>query len=77
MVITGDRGAGKTTLCHQLITQFTRRGIMASGIYCPGVFEGGEKTKIMAVDLSTMEEYVFAVAAPKQQVLQPGQRRFV
>lgn len=75
MVITGERGAGKTTLCHQLITQFIRRGIMASGIYCPAVFEGGEKTKIMAVDLATQDEYIFATAAPKNQPLLPGQRR--
>lgn len=45
VLLTGDRGAGKSTLCELLAGEARRRGITTGGAACPAVF-GPDGTKI-------------------------------
>lgn len=57
LLLTGDRGAGKSTLCELLAGEAEGRGIPAGGIACPAVF-GPDGTKIgcRVRDLAAGEE---------------------
>jgi nucleoside-triphosphatase THEP1 len=54
-VVTGWRGVGKTTLCHNAVKMFRWSGLKVSGILSPGRFENRTKNGIFAVDLETNE----------------------
>jgi nucleoside-triphosphatase THEP1 len=57
LLLTGDRGAGKSTLCELLAGEAERRGVPIGGIACPAVF-GPDGTKIgcRVRDLASGEE---------------------
>lgn len=57
LLLTGERGAGKSTLCELLAGEARRRGIPAGGVACPAVF-GPDGTKIgcRVRDLASGEE---------------------
>jgi nucleoside-triphosphatase len=63
-VITGERGAGKTTTCQSIITQVRAAGQTAAGLLTPGRFLDGQKTGIHVVDLSSGEQRLLASALP-------------
>jgi nucleoside-triphosphatase THEP1 len=65
LILTGTRGAGKTTLIGQLILAFRQRGVALTGLSSPAVFEEDQKTGIAAVDLATDETRHLAVYAPQ------------
>ena len=65
LIITGERKAGKTTLCRALVRRIRARSIPISGITSPAVFVDGQKTGIDAVDLSSKERRSLAVYDPE------------
>ena len=55
MIITGETGSGKTTLLKTVIERLKRSGIPVGGILAPAIFENGNKTGYMAVNVATLE----------------------
>jgi nucleoside-triphosphatase THEP1 len=55
-IITGTRGAGKTTLCRRLVNAARQAGWQVSGLLSPALFEEGIKTGILVEDLRTGEQ---------------------
>jgi nucleoside-triphosphatase len=55
LIVTGPRGAGKTTFCARVVEQVRDAPIVVAGILSPAVFERGEKIGIDAIDLRTGE----------------------
>ena len=53
LILTGSRGAGKTTLCNRLIDEARVRGWQVAGVLSPAQFDRGEKTGIQAQDVRT------------------------
>ncbi len=51
VVITGESGAGKTTLCEHLAAECQRRGVEVAGILTPPRFIKGEKVGLDVLDL--------------------------
>ena len=54
-IVTGRRGSGKTALCGRLADLARAPGWDVAGILSPGVFDGGEKVAIEALDLRSGE----------------------
>ncbi len=52
-IITGPRGAGKTTFCRHFIDLARQAGRQVDGMVCPAVFENGHKVAIEAEALAT------------------------
>ncbi|MBN2149609.1 MAG: hypothetical protein JW726_19635 [Anaerolineales bacterium] len=50
-MLTGARGAGKTTFCRALAAHARAQGWQAAGLLSPGVFEGSRKIAILAEDV--------------------------
>jgi nucleoside-triphosphatase len=50
-LLTGERGAGKTSLCRALASQVRDHGWNAAGVTSPAVFENGVKTGILVEDV--------------------------
>jgi nucleoside-triphosphatase len=55
IIVTGDRGAGKTTFCTRLIELARSAGKSIGGVVSPAVFGQGEKIGIDVIDLHTNE----------------------
>src|SRR5512139_1396537 len=55
IIVTGDRGAGKTTFCVRLVELARSSGRSIGGVLSPAVFEQGEKIGIDTIDLRTNE----------------------
>jgi nucleoside-triphosphatase len=55
IIVTGDRGAGKTTFCARLIELARSSGRSIGGVLSPALFEQGEKIGIDTIDLRTDE----------------------
>jgi nucleoside-triphosphatase THEP1 len=54
-VLTGPRGAGKTTFCRDLIAQVYETSALVGGFICPAVFEGDKKVGIDMINVGTGE----------------------
>lgn len=50
-IISGPRGAGKTSLCARLVELARQAGWETAGLLSPAVFSGGVKTGIAVTDL--------------------------
>ena len=61
-MLTGGRGAGKTTFCRSLAAHAHLRGWSIAGLLSPAVFEGAVKTGILAEDVYTGETRPLAVS---------------
>lgn len=59
-LVTGSRGAGKTTLCRLLVQAARDAGWNAAGILSHPVFEGNLRTAILAEDLRTGDRQTLA-----------------
>jgi nucleoside-triphosphatase len=59
-MVTGERGAGKTSLCRSLASQARNKGWDAAGVISPGVFENGVKTGIQVEDIRRGESHPLA-----------------
>lgn len=64
-LLTGARGAGKTTFCLSLAAQARTQGWDVAGLLSPAVFEGGLKTGILAEDARTGETHPLACSSPR------------
>jgi nucleoside-triphosphatase THEP1 len=53
LILTGERGSGKTVLCSRLVEAARKSGWQVSGLVTPAVFEGGQKTAIDVMDLAS------------------------
>ncbi len=62
-VLTGERGAGKTTHCRALVEQARAAGWDVAGLLSLAIFKGGVKTGILTQDLRTGEARPLAVLA--------------
>jgi nucleoside-triphosphatase THEP1 len=62
-VLTGERGAGKTTHCRALVEQARASGWDVAGLLSPAIFENEVKTGILTQDLRTGESRPLAVLA--------------
>jgi nucleoside-triphosphatase THEP1 len=60
ILITGEPGSGKTSLCHELVTIAQKKGLELGGLISPPVFEGDEKTGINVLHLKTLSKYKLA-----------------
>ena len=54
-LVTGPRGAGKTSWCAALVADARAAEKAVGGILCPAIFENGVKTGISLEDLQTGE----------------------
>lgn len=61
VLLTGERGCGKTAWCLELIDQARHAGIHAVGLVSPGVFQNGIKTGIDLLDISSGERRRLAI----------------
>lgn len=76
-LLTGARGAGKTTFCRSLAAHAHIRGWDAAGLLSPAVFEGGIKTGILVEAVRTCEIHPLASSKPHSSFdLQLGQWYF-
>jgi nucleoside-triphosphatase THEP1 len=55
ILLTGERGCGKTAWCLELIRQARLAGLHPAGLVSPAVFQDGVKTGIDLVDVSNGE----------------------
>jgi len=62
-LVTGERGAGKTTFCRVLVetARSARPGTLAAGILSQKVLVGGEEAAIEAVDVASGQRRRLAV----------------
>jgi nucleoside-triphosphatase len=61
VVVTGARGAGKTSLCRRLVGLARERGWSIAGVLSYARFEGVQKVGIEAENLATGERRLLAV----------------
>lgn len=66
-IITGEIGAGKTTLCAHLLRAFDTLGWQITGVRSPAIMEAGQKTGIAVENLATHENHKLAVHETKPQ----------
>jgi hypothetical protein len=59
-LVTGERGAGKTTWLAKLADAARQAGYQVKGLLSPGTFENGVKVAINLVDLATQETRVMS-----------------
>jgi nucleoside-triphosphatase THEP1 len=69
-IISGEIGAGKTTLCACLIQAFDALGWQISGLRSPAIMEAGQKTGIAVENLASKAIRKLAVQATKLQELE-------
>jgi len=63
MLLAGQRGVGKTTVCQRLVEIASRRGYRLAGVLTPGLFDqSGAKVGFEAVDAGSGERRVLARA---------------
>jgi nucleoside-triphosphatase len=77
VLVTGERGVGKTHLCQQVVEQAGKTGYRCAGVLSRAVFDGEEKAAITLVDVATGAERILAVADDKPGELRWGRYRFV
>lgn len=53
LILTGARGAGKTTVCARVVQEARARGWRVAGVLSPARMEQGEKTAIHVQDVCT------------------------
>ncbi len=64
IIVTGDRGAGKTTFCTRLIELVRSGGRSIGGVVSPAVIVNGQKIAIDVIDLRSAERRQLAVFNP-------------
>lgn len=60
VIITGDKGAGKTTYAQQLVGTMKNKNVRISGILALGKFEDNIRTQFDLVDIQTNEKMLLA-----------------
>lgn len=59
-IITGDREAGKTSFCRQIIEEAQLHGFNPAGVLSPAVFTNGVKTAIEVQDIASGQKCLLA-----------------
>jgi len=59
-MLTGERGAGKTSLCRSLAVQARAQGWDVAGVISPALFKNGQKTGILVEDLRSGKRHPLA-----------------
>ena len=77
VLVTGERGIGKTHLCQQVAEQAGRRGYGCAGVLSRALFNGEEKVAITMVDVATNAERTLAVADDAPSEVRWGRYRFI
>jgi nucleoside-triphosphatase len=77
VLLTGERGVGKTYLCQQVVRQARVLGRRCAGVVSPAVFDGGRKVAITLVDVATGESRPLAFADEVPGEVRSGRFRFV
>jgi nucleoside-triphosphatase len=65
VIVTGERGAGKTTWCAELIHRASASGIVAAGLLSPAVLAADQNIGSDLVDIATQERRPLANRRPK------------
>jgi nucleoside-triphosphatase len=55
VIITGERGAGKSTWCRRLVDQARLYGLNVDGLLSPAVFDAGQKVAIDLVAIGSRQ----------------------
>jgi nucleoside-triphosphatase THEP1 len=76
VLLTGDRGAGKTTACLRLTVLARAAGLDCAGIVSPALFDGAAKVGIDVQDVRTNERRRLADLDPTPAGLRLGPFRF-
>jgi nucleoside-triphosphatase THEP1 len=76
VLLTGDRGSGKTTACRKLQARAQASGLDCAGIVCPAVFQRGAKVGIDVEDVRTGERRQLASMDGRPARLRLGPFRF-
>jgi nucleoside-triphosphatase len=77
VLLTGERGAGKTQLCQQVVARARQAGYSCAGVLSPAVILQGEKVGIDLIDVATGEERLLAEADRAGGEVRWGRYRFV
>jgi len=77
VLLTGERGVGKTHLCQQVVGQARKSGYSCAGVLSPAIISEGEKVGIDLVDAATGEERLLAEADNAGGEVRWGRYRFV
>ncbi len=56
IVITGERGAGKSRRCLHLLEEIRKDGTDCAGILSPAIYKNGVKTAFYVMDVKTNEQ---------------------
>ena len=64
ILVTGNRGSGKTTFCSHYSQEMKSQGWRVGGILSLPVFENGQKSAIEVMDLTSQERKIFATLTP-------------
>ena len=60
IILSGDRGIGKTTFCSRLVDAARQAGWQVRGVMTPALIENGQKNKINVINLETGEKRFLA-----------------
>jgi len=74
VLLTGDKGSGKTTACRHLVEQARGLGLACAGIVSPARFEGGVKVGIDVLDVRTGERRALAAVDTAHVASEPPGR---
>ncbi len=77
VLLTGERGAGKTQLCQQVVGQARQFGYSCAGVLSPAIILQGEKVGLRLADAATGEERLLAEADRAGGEVRWGRYRFV
>jgi nucleoside-triphosphatase len=77
VLLTGERGIGKTHLCQRVVQLAQERGYVCAGVLSPAVFSDGEKVAINLIDVSTGEDRLLAAVDDVPGDVRSGKYRFV
>ncbi len=76
IIITGQKGSGKTTLATKLAEELKARGIKTNGILAPAFHEDGERTGYHVMDISTGKTTTLCRRDETLSDKAPGKYRF-
>jgi nucleoside-triphosphatase THEP1 len=65
VILTGERGSGKTTLVAGVVERLRAAGLRVGGIFAPGTFRDGTRHSFELVDLSSGERVPFGCREPR------------
>lgn len=77
VLVTGERGVGKTRLCQRVVEEARRGGFACAGVLSRPHIEGQENVGISLVDVATGEERTLATAGDSPRQVRWGRYGFV